>query len=242
MTPFAPSLILMACSEKKLQHAAPAMDLYQGSMYTTFRANVRQNARPHVVILSAKHGFIPSDAVIEPYEQLLTRSHADAMIADIDTYLQGVKTPAAKKVLLAGGAEYRRVMRAAVDRLIACGCLPSDVVVTETVGGIGYQRQQLGTFLRRLPPFMMDVVGHHPNGTPLYRTMGGFTVGQEVDVVYASRKDLAAVPAVIAELFEGPNGPTATVKMAGSRSNEQSYTWVGLGDLQLRSASLPLAA
>lgn len=233
----------MACSEKKLPHEAAAMDLYQGSMYSTFRANVRPNARPHVVILSAKHGFISEDTVIAPYEQRLTRSQADALVADLDSYLQNLPAFAGvKKVLLAGGAEYRNVMRAAVTRLIALGRLTADVQISETTGGIGHQRQQLGTFLRRLAPVMADVVGHHPNGTPLYRTMGTFTVGQEVDVVYASRPDLAPAPAVIVELFNGPSGPTATVRTSGTTSNEQSFTWVSLTELQPRRPGLLLAA
>ncbi|KVP75219.1 hypothetical protein WJ93_07330 [Burkholderia ubonensis] len=235
MTPSTPSLVLMACSAKKLSHAAPAFDLYQGSMYSTFRANVRQTARPHVIILSAKHGFIPSDTVIEPYDQVLTRDRADAMLSQLDNYMQGITPPGAKKVLLVGGAEYRRVMRAAVGRLIERGILPPDATVTETSGGIGYQRQQLGAFLRKLPP-VLEVVGHHPNGTPLYRSLGGFTVGQEVNLVYAFRRDRTPVPAVVEELFHGPSGPTANIRMVESKHPDRAYTWVSLGDIHPRPA------
>ncbi|KVP17055.1 DUF6884 domain-containing protein [Burkholderia ubonensis] len=229
----APGILLMACSSMKLQRAAPAIDLYQGSMYSTYRANVRASARPHVVILSAKYGFIPSDAVIEPYDQLLTRDRADSMLSQLEDYMQGISPPASKKVMLAGGAEYRRVMRAAVDRLIERGSLAPDVAVTETSGGIGYQRQQLGAFLRRLAP-ALDIVGHHPNGTPLHRTMGGFSVEQSVDIVYPHLPGIAPQPAVIAELFEGPVGPTANVRLPDSKNPTRAYSWVALQHLRRR--------
>lgn len=54
----APALVLMACSASKLARPAAAIDLYQGVMYQSYRVHVRDNARPSVIILSARHGFI----------------------------------------------------------------------------------------------------------------------------------------------------------------------------------------
>lgn len=140
----------MACSATKGRHATPAMDLYQGVMYSTFRANAPAT-RPAVVILSAKHGFIEADRIIEPYEQRMTEARAEEMIADLPGF-DSVEWPAGvRSILLAGGKTYQRVMRAAIKRRIELGLLDSGITIEQTSGGIGYQRAQLGAYLRNLP-------------------------------------------------------------------------------------------
>ena len=230
----APALLIMACSARKLSHAAPALDLYRGVMYGTFRANVQPAARPHVVILSALHGFIHAETVIEPYEQRMTPARAEDLLATLDDSIPLVWPAAPGAVMLAGGADYRRVMRAAVARLRARGALRDDATVTETSGGIGYQRQQLGEFLRNLEP-VREIVGHHPNGTPLYRTLGGFTLEQPVDICYPGRPQDEVEPAVIAELFYGPGGPSANVRLPNSKNPHLAYNWVRLKHLHPRA-------
>ena len=229
------TLLLMACSATKLTHAAPAIDLYRGVMYGTYRANVKALARPHVVILSARHGFIPADTLIEPYEERMTPARADDIARNLDDVTH-MDWPRARNIMFAGGADYRRVMRSAIHRLVAAGTLDQDVEITETTDGIGYQRQQLGAFLRRLTPG--EVVGYHPNGTPLYGSMGDFTRIEEVDVVYPSRPDIEPAPAVIDELFDGPCGPTANVRLLNSLRPSLAYSWVGLNQLR-KKTSLP---
>jgi len=147
----APDLVILACSGRKHQEPSPALDLYKGVLYGTFRANVKPDARPQVAILSALHGFISGDAVIAPYEKRLTTGLAEKMVANLGSYLQDARPLAAKNVLLAGSNVYRQVMRAAIPLLIAVGCIAPDAKITETTGGIGYQRQRLGEFLRALP-------------------------------------------------------------------------------------------
>lgn len=133
----------------KLDRLAPAMELYRGVMYQTYRANVKPAAAPHVVILSALHGFIGPETVIAPYDQRMTAARADEMLATLTTrYMSHVDWPASLgSVFLAGGAQYRRVMRAALRWLADCKGIEA-VSVIETRGGIGEQRAQLGRFLR----------------------------------------------------------------------------------------------
>lgn len=231
------ALVIMACSATKLNRAAPALDLYRGVLFGSYRANVHVTAQPHVVILSALHGFIPSDKVIEPYEQRMTVDRADSMIADLAGPLPGAWPEGAAKVMLAGGKEYRRVMRAAIPHLIAVGAVKQAAQIIETSGGIGFQRQQLGEFVRGLKE-MPQIVGHQPNGTALYRRLGEFEVDQPVFVAYRARPDKAARPAVVEELFEGPVGPTASVVMLDATNPDCARTWVGLRDLQPRRDSL----
>lgn len=145
----ADSLIIMACSATKGREAAPAIDLYQGVMYSTFRANVTVR-RPAVVILSARHGFIESDRVIEPYEQRMTDVRAGEMLLALPEF-DSIEWPDnVRSILLAGGKAYQNVMRAAISRRIELGVLNTDVCIEHTSRGIGYQRAQLGAYLRSL--------------------------------------------------------------------------------------------
>lgn len=142
-------LILMACSATKGRVEAPAMDLYQGVMYSTFRANAPAT-RPAVVILSAKHGFIEADRSINPYEQRMTEARADEMVAALPAF-DTIEWPCGvSSILMAGGKTYQRVMRAAIARRIELGLLDAGISIENTHGGIGYQRSQLGAHLRAL--------------------------------------------------------------------------------------------
>jgi hypothetical protein len=143
-------LILMACSATKKTTPAPAIDLYQGVMYSTFRANTLATM-PAVIILSAKHGFIEADRVIDPYEQRMTDARAGEMLAELQTFDAIAWPHGVRSIFLAGGKTYRRVMRAAIERRIELGLLDRDVTIEETDGaGIGYQRAQLGAYLRTI--------------------------------------------------------------------------------------------
>lgn len=138
-------LVLMACSGKKASGPAPAFELYQGVMYQTFRARVKPFARPEIVILSAMHGFVQADTILSPYEQRMTLPRVCEMLADLPRFMQGVRWPeGVTQVFLAGGKEYRAVMKAVVAALYPIAG------VVETAGGIGYQRAQLGSFLESL--------------------------------------------------------------------------------------------
>jgi hypothetical protein len=347
-TPYLPTsgrdLVIITGSEAMLPHYAAVLDLYQGQMFSTFRAHVRPTAHPHVVVLSARQGFVSATELLTPdNEPKLTAGRIALMMKDLDSYLRGcsdINLRAVRNILLAGGKEHRPLMRAAVARLTERGRFGATPRVTETSGLIGYQRQQLGTFLRRLYPYgnvtgtlpngqpqfhsldgiavgqlvsfasenserefatvedifmsplgpsarvrrlavanrdlagqlvfldrlhpeapepqaptgptgrqglggyqalhgamrkrpaQREVVGYHPNGTPLYRSMGGFTVDREVSVVYQAGGIQPPRPAHIEQLFNGPSGPTACVRMLDATNPTAAHRWVGLRDLQ----------
>lgn len=145
------ALLLLACSGTKLDRPAPAIELYRGVMYSTYRAHVRADAAPLVVILSALHGFVPAGDELAPYDLRMTAERADDMLARLCSRTMGrVAWPReVGPVLLAGGAQYRRVMRAAIEALATCyGVEPASV--QETSGAIGVQRSQLRRFLESL--------------------------------------------------------------------------------------------
>ncbi|MDW3686159.1 hypothetical protein RA280_31350 [Cupriavidus sp. CV2] len=154
-------------------------------MYETFRAHVRADALPQVIILSAKHGFIQPDAEIVPYDLRMTSDRAQIMLSDLSTAMAGAAWPdQVGPVFLAGGMHYRRVMRAAVERWahkVGAGSAPT---IMETSGGIGMQRSQLGQYLAGLINELSEEIGRFPNGLPYFRRAGPFTVGERVIHAY----------------------------------------------------------
>lgn len=228
--PKAPALLLMACSGTKLDRPARAIDLYQGVMYESYRAHVRSDAAPRMLILSARHGFLHPDAEIAPYDERMTPQRADQMMADLSIYLRPAAWPArVGKVMLAGGKEYRRVMRAALARQYG----PALPALQETAGGIGMQRSQLGGFLDGLAPAFGDRIGQHANGTPLFRRYGWIEAGAVASLIYRAAPYLPVRRARVLSLFEGPNGPTADVEVEELVRGRAKICprWVSVADL-----------
>ena len=125
-------LICMACSATKTgaPGMVPAIDRYDGPMWRTLRANLREaKEQPKIWFLSARYGFQLATLPIPDYEQLLT-GRPDTMGND-DGFARSVA--AADDVLFAGGKRYRDLMMEV--------CAFRDV--TWTVGGIGMQRATL---------------------------------------------------------------------------------------------------
>jgi len=63
-------VILIGCTKEKLSHAAPARDLYTGRVFRASVAYAEAKGEPWAV-LSALHGVVLPDAVIEPYDVTL---------------------------------------------------------------------------------------------------------------------------------------------------------------------------
>ncbi|KJK14224.1 hypothetical protein UB46_39150 [Burkholderiaceae bacterium 16] len=228
-------LVLMACSATKLNRPAPAMDLYRGVMYETFRAHVRADAQPQVIILSAQHGFIQPDAEIAPYDARMTADRAETMLSGLSTAMAGAAWPdQIGPVFLAGGMHYRRVMRAAVERWarkVGAGATPA---IVETSGGIGMQRSQLGQYLDGLSDDPSEEIGRFPNGVPYFRRAGPFTVGERVIHAYRHLPGIAPRWATIRSIFRGPSGLTAEADVEEETGNCVHIVsrWIALTNLQ----------
>lgn len=67
---------LIACGQEKLDHAAPAADLYTSRHFKAARAYVEATCDAWA-ILSAKHGLVMPDRVLEPYDARMP-TNADA--------------------------------------------------------------------------------------------------------------------------------------------------------------------
>ncbi|SPS02841.1 DUF6884 domain-containing protein [Cupriavidus taiwanensis] len=225
------ALLLLACSVRKLDRPAPALDLYRGVMYQSYRAHVCDGGVPTVLILSAHHGFLEAHAEIAPYDERMTPQRAEQMIQHLHSYLRPKAWPRqVGRVMLAGGREYRRVMHAALAHRYG-SALPE---LRETTGGIGTQRSLLCTFLDGLAPAFRDRIGQHPNGTPLYHQYGWIEARATVSVVYRAAPHLPPRNAQVLALFEGPNGPTAEVvveELIRGRT-KACPRWVGVSNLR----------
>lgn len=166
------ALVFMACGATKLPHAEQPIRLYQGPMWQTLRLKLGALPAGNVFVLSAGYGFINAQTFIQTYEQRLTPATADRMIergihARNDLTPRGIVAPhqagpsaaaslitpgrlgepRARSLIIAAGAEYRRVLDVYVAQFLAAGLLDPNCSIARTRGGIGEQRHQLGAWL-----------------------------------------------------------------------------------------------
>jgi len=64
---------LVGCGKAKLPQAAPARELYTGSLFRGALQVATARCGPNVMVLSARHGLVPLDVCLEPYELSLLR-------------------------------------------------------------------------------------------------------------------------------------------------------------------------
>lgn len=151
-----PILFVVPCGRAKLPRPAPARELYTGTMFTFGLAVVEAEADltvelgvdARVVILSACHGFLHPDTVVEPYDLAMTQPGsvtADTLAIQLANLLgeQGGEVYA-----FLPKAYLTRVQAAATmaDRRATGSVLVHDVF--EAAPGIGYQRQVLANIRR----------------------------------------------------------------------------------------------
>lgn len=105
---------LVGCASQKLQRPAPARELYCSQLFRKAAAYVEQTC-DRWYILSAKHGLVHPDTILEPYNMKLgTKSGppiypwADMVRAHLAEELDGVEN--AQLVVLAG-EQYRIILR-----------------------------------------------------------------------------------------------------------------------------------
>jgi len=102
------SVFLVSCVSRKRPEPAPAKELYRSDLFQKARHFVEARGCRWFV-LSAKHGLVHPDAVIEPYEQTLNkmsaterRKWAGLVISQIDQHIGDVE-----HVVFLAGKRYR---------------------------------------------------------------------------------------------------------------------------------------
>lgn len=64
-------IALISCGKAKLDHAAPAREMYTGNLFRAAFADCRQRDLP-IFIVSARHGLVGMNEIIRPYDLKLT--------------------------------------------------------------------------------------------------------------------------------------------------------------------------
>jgi hypothetical protein len=98
------TIALVACVGKKLDHPAPAADLYQSAWFRKAR-RYAEAAGDLWYILSARYCLTKPDQMIEPYNVTLndkSRQARQVWAADVANHLKIVDPPPCQVVILAG--------------------------------------------------------------------------------------------------------------------------------------------
>lgn len=116
------TLCLLSCGKSKLPHAAKARDLYTGCLFRDALAYATHPGRfDDVRILSAKHGLLTLDQVVEPYDLKLSsldRAARAHLTAAVGRSLAALWTPELLRpwcVDVLAGQPYIDVVHAALD-------------------------------------------------------------------------------------------------------------------------------
>ena len=129
-------LIIIPCGAAKLDHAAPAAELYTGSMFKDALRTARSmTTDENIRIMSAMHGLVRLDHVIEPYEMKI--SDKDSVTGyRLVMQLVGMKFDGELITFLPKG-----YLKRLTSAGIAAGCTILDMY--EGCAGIGYQKARL---------------------------------------------------------------------------------------------------
>lgn len=106
---------LVACGARKLQRPAPARELYTSQLFKKASAYAELTCERWYV-LSARHGLVHPDTVLDPYDQRLSGSRAsssneewaDRVRKQMADELGGIRNV---RLMALAGEQYRTVLR-----------------------------------------------------------------------------------------------------------------------------------
>lgn len=106
-------IVLISCANQKLPARAKAKDLYISTLFKLSLAYAKKLQPDTIFILSAKHGLLPLEKEIEPYEKTLNtmrsaevRAWADNVLTQLNNHCRIDET----KFIFLAGAQYRRYL------------------------------------------------------------------------------------------------------------------------------------
>jgi cytoplasmic iron level regulating protein YaaA (DUF328/UPF0246 family) len=103
-------IALIACGSRKRETASEAVHLYTGTLFTLSLEYAHRRQVDAFYILSAKHGLLSPDAVIEPYDVTLNRLSAKERRAWARKVVQQLQRRADLRrdhFIILAGARYR---------------------------------------------------------------------------------------------------------------------------------------
>lgn len=109
-------LVILSCTKKKLDHPAPATELYQGDMFKKAQIWISRNKFDELII-SAKYGLVEPNEILEPYDkQLKTKSDARSIqqkiVPKLKEYLKNKKA-----IVIIMGNIYVEALKPALEGL-----------------------------------------------------------------------------------------------------------------------------
>ncbi|AIV38789.1 hypothetical protein NI25_20535 [Streptomyces sp. CCM_MD2014] len=128
-------VIVVPCGAAKLDRPASAGELYTGSFHKACRRAADALARPGttVLVLSALHGLVPLDRVLEPYE--LRMGQPGSVTGDeLRAQARELGVDRTAEVTVLAGSAYTAAAR---------HVWPHAAAPLEGAGGMGYQLQRL---------------------------------------------------------------------------------------------------
>jgi cytoplasmic iron level regulating protein YaaA (DUF328/UPF0246 family) len=150
-------LLILACGATKRPdaHLLPALDRYDGPPYRTLRkalAQLAEEQRPTVLILSAEFGLIPADALIPDYDRRMTASRATSLRS---------QARAALAETLAQGAFEATMINLGADYLPG---LPLDPETVARLGALTYTRGGIGERMSHMKRWVLNSSPAHTGG------------------------------------------------------------------------------
>lgn len=107
----APDVALIACSKSKAKGPAPARELYDSPLFRKSYRYVRSRSPEQIYVLSAKHGLVPDDEVISPYDRTLNDMSAEEVREWAESVLDSLRSNhdlTDTRFLILAGKRYRK--------------------------------------------------------------------------------------------------------------------------------------
>ena len=140
------TLLITGCCKEKLDHPAPAKDLYQGRLFKLVKTYTETNQFDWVII-SAEYGLVTPEQVLEPYDtQIKTIGDVKRVHQLVMPVLESTWGDYAKIIVILG-KRYRQVIEPELTQLP-----PQKVVIIEDKRGIGGLCQQVKALLPPVTP------------------------------------------------------------------------------------------
>ena len=113
-------ICLVACAKSKAAIRSRADELYVSTLFSYARNYARAIA-DRWYILSARHGLLAPDVLIQPYDETLKGAHVEELRSWADRVLRSLLTivHTGDEIVLLAGSEYRRFLVPELERL---GC------------------------------------------------------------------------------------------------------------------------
>lgn len=141
-------ILIIPCSAAKAEHPCKAFDLYQGKGYMSVIRKydeAKLKANFDIYFMSAKHGLVHGDTVLQPYEQPMSKAQLkklinnEALAEQAKLLINKFDKDAKIKVVLP--LLYKELLSSFLN------ISSRTFTIEESTGGIGHQRGYLKRFI-----------------------------------------------------------------------------------------------